>query len=82
MYGVNRFNNDTVAITDSSIPIGSAGNINTHAPVTVAVAASNRIVIKVDFSSTPSYSSFVFGEIKVFSMENLNSHLSIPGNQW
>jgi hypothetical protein len=82
MYGINRFNNDSVAITDSSIPIGSSGNINTHAPVTVAVAASNRIVIKVDFSTGPSFSSFVWGEIKVFSMENLNSHLSIPGNQW
>jgi hypothetical protein len=82
MYGINRFNDGAVAITDSSIPIGSAGNINTHAPVTAAVAASNRLVIKVDFSATPSYSSFVWGEIRVFSMENLNSHLSIPGNQW
>jgi hypothetical protein len=82
MYGVNRFNDGAVAITDSSIPIGGSGNINTHAPVTVAVAASNRIVVKVDFSSTPSFSSFVWGEIKVFSMENLNGNLSIPGNQW
>jgi hypothetical protein len=82
MYGVNRFNNGTVAITDSSIPIGGSGNINTHAPITVAVVNDCRIVVKVDFSSGVSYSSFVWGEIRIFSVESLNSRLTIPFNTW
>jgi len=82
MYGVNRFNSGTVAITDSCILIGSSGNINTHAPITVAVVNDCRIVVKVDFSSGVSYSSFVWGEIKIFSVESLNSRLTIPFNTW
>jgi len=83
MYGVNRFNSGTVAITDSSIPIGGSGNINTHAPITLAVVNDCRIVVKVDFSSGVSYSSFVWGEIRIFSVESLNSRLSVTSaNSW
>ena len=77
MYGVNRFNNGDPSVTESSIPIGGSGNINTHAPITVAVVNNCRVVVKVDFSSGPSFSSFVWGEIRVFSVENLNGKLSI-----
>ena len=77
MYGVNRFNGGDPVVTESSIPIGGSGNINTHAPITVAVVNNCRVVVKVDFSSGPSFSSFVWGEIRVFSVENLNSRLSV-----
>ena len=83
MYGVNRFNSGTVAVTNSYILAGGSGcTIDTHAPITAAVVGTCTVVVKVDFSSSISYSSFVWGEIKIYSIENLNNYLTIPYNEW
>ena len=71
MYGVNRFNSGAVAVTDSAIMAGSGGSINTHAPITAVVSTSTKVIIKVDFSATTADSSFVWGEIKIFSYEGI-----------
>ena len=82
MYGVNRFSGATPTIGDVYITAGGSGcGIDTHAPVTTAISGT-CILVKVDFSTTPSYSSFVFGEIRIYSIENLNSSLTIPYNEW
>jgi hypothetical protein len=82
MYGVNRFNFGTIAVTDGYIFAGGSGcAINTHAPITAAVVGNCTVVVKVDFSSTVSSSSFVWGEIRIYSIEQLNSYLTIPYNE-
>jgi hypothetical protein len=71
MYGVNRFNSGAVAVTDSAIMAGSGGSINTHAPITAVASTSTKVIIKVDFSATTADSSFVWGEIRIFSYEGI-----------
>jgi hypothetical protein len=82
MYGVNRFSSGTPTIGDTYIFAGGSGcSINNHAPITTNIVGSCGIVVKVDFSTTVSFSSFVWGEIRIFSIENLNSYLTIPYNE-
>jgi hypothetical protein len=82
MYGVNRFSGGTPTIGDTYIFAGGSGcSINNHAPITTNIVGSCGIVVKVDFSTTVSFSSFVWGEIRIFSIENLNSYLTIPYNE-
>jgi hypothetical protein len=80
MYGVNRFNSGAVAITESSIPIGGSGTINTHAPITAVASTSTKVIIKVDFSSSLGAASFVWGEIKIISYEGITP--TIVNNNW
>lgn len=80
MYGVNRFNSGGVAVTDSAIPIGSSGTINTHAPITAVASTSTKVIIKVDFSASCAAASFVWGEIKIFSWEGFTP--TIVNNVW
>ena len=83
MYGINRFNSGTIAVTNSYTLVGGAGCvIDTHAPITAVAVGTCTIVVKVDFSTCTSYSSFVWGEIRVYSIENLNPALTIPYNEW
>ena len=83
MYGINRFNSGTIAVTNSYTLVGGSGcTIDTHAPITAVAVGTCTIVVKVDFSTCTSYSSFVWGEIRVYSIENLNSTLTIPYNEW
>jgi hypothetical protein len=82
-YGVNRFVGSTATINDVYLITGGSGcNINTHAPVTVAIAGSCMSVVKVDFSSSLGSSSFVWGEIRVWSIESLSGKISIPNNNY
>ncbi len=82
-YGVNRFVGNTATINDVYLITGGSGcNINTHAPVTVAIAGSCMSVVKVDFSSSLGNSSFVWGEIRVWSIESLSGKISIPNNNY
>ena len=83
MYGINRFNSGTIAVTNSYTLVGGSGCvIDTHAPITAVAVGTCAIVVKVDFSTCTSYSSFVWGEIRVYSIENLNNSLTIPYNEW
>jgi hypothetical protein len=83
MYGINRFNSGTIAVTNSYTLVGGAGCvIDTHAPITAVAVGACTIVVKVDFSTCTSFSSFVWGEIRVYSIENLNNSLTIPYNEW
>ena len=83
MYGVNRFSSGTIAVTDSYIMAGGSGcAINTHAPITAVAVGTCTVVVKVDFSASTSYSSFVWGEIRIYSIEPLNNYLTIPYNEW
>ena len=82
-YGVNRFNLGTITINDTYLITGGSGcAINTHAPVTVAIVGSCMSVVKVDFSSSLGNSSFVWGEIRVWSIESLSGKISIPNNNY
>jgi hypothetical protein len=82
-YGVNRFVGSTATINDVYLITGGSGcNINTHAPVTVAIAGSCMSVVKVDFSSSLGSSSFVWGEIRIWSIESLSGKISIPNNNY
>ncbi len=80
MYGVNRFNGGSVAVTDSSIMAGSSGTINTHAPITAVASTSTKVIVKVDFSSSGAAASFVWGEIRIFSWEGITP--TIVNNNW
>jgi hypothetical protein len=82
-YGVNRFNVGTITVNDTYIITGGSGcNINTHAPVTVATVGTCMSVVKVDFSSSLGNSSFVWGEIRIWSIESLAGKISIPNNNY
>jgi hypothetical protein len=82
-YGVNRFNLGTITVNDAYLITGGSGcAINTHAPVTVAAVGSCMSVVKVDFSSSLGNSSFVWGEIRIWSIESLTGKISIPNNNY
>jgi hypothetical protein len=82
-YGVNRFVGGTASITDSNLITGGSGcAINTHAPMTVAIDGTCRSVVKVDFSSSLGSSSFVWGEVRIFSIESLTGKITISGNNY
>jgi hypothetical protein len=80
-YGVNRFNSSTATVNDAYLITGGSGcAINTHAPVTVAIVGSCMSVVKVDFSSSIGNSSFVWGQVKIWSVESLTGKITISNN--
>jgi hypothetical protein len=82
-YGVNRFNSGTITVNDTYLITGGSGcAINTHAPVTVAPVGSCMSVVKVDFSTSLGNSSFVWGEVRIWSIESLTGKISIPNNNY
>jgi len=82
-YGVNRFNSGTIAVHDTYLITGGSGcSINTHAPMTVAVVGTCMTVVKVDFSSSATHSSFVWGEVRIWSVESLAGKITISNNNY
>ena len=82
-YGVNRFNSSTITLNDAYLLTGGSGcAINTHAPMTVAVVGNCMSVVKVDFSSTVGNSSFVWGEVRIWSIESLTNKITISNNAY
>jgi hypothetical protein len=82
-YGVNRFVSGTASVTDSNLITGGSGcAINTHAPMSVAIVGSCMSVVKVDFSSSLGGSSFVWGEVRIFSIEPLAGKITIANNEY
>jgi hypothetical protein len=82
-YGVNRFNSGTISVTESYIITGVSGcSINTHAPMTVATFGTCGIAVKVDFSTTLGPSSFVWGEVRIRSIEHLQGNITISNNNY
>jgi hypothetical protein len=82
-YGVNRFVGNTASVTDSNLITGGSGcAINTHAPMSVAIVGSCMSVVKVDFSSSLGSSSFVWGEVRIFSIEALGGKISVINNEY
>ena len=62
-YGVNKFVNNNVAVTDTN-DIASDTNSNNHANVTCVATASNSYVIRIEFSSSVNNSTFCSGVIR------------------
>jgi hypothetical protein len=80
-YGVNRFVSNTISVTDSNFITGGSGcAINTHAPMTVATVGNCMTVVKVDFSSSVGGSSFVWGEVRIWSIEPLAGKITLANN--
>lgn len=80
-YGVNRFVGNTITLNDVYIITGGSGcAINTHAPMSVAVVGNCMSVVKVDFSSTLGGSSFVWGEVRIWSIEPLGGKITVQNN--
>jgi len=48
----------------------------------VAIAGSCMSVVKVDFSSSLGSSSFVWGEVRIFSIESLAGKITIANNNY
>jgi len=82
-YGVNRFNADTITLRDVYLITGGSGcAINTHAPMSVAVVGNCMTVVKVDFSTSLGNSSFVWGELRIWSIESLAGKITISNNYY
>jgi hypothetical protein len=82
-YSVNRFVGNTATINDVYLITGGSGcSINNHAPMSVAIVGSCMSVVKVDFSSTLGGSSFVWGEVRIFSIESLAGKITIANNEY
>jgi hypothetical protein len=82
-YGVNRFVGATATVNDVYLITGGSGcAINTHAPMSVAIAGSCMSVVKVDFSSSVGGSSFVWGEVRIWSIEPLAGKITVANNNY
>jgi hypothetical protein len=82
-YGVNRFNSGTAAVHDTYLITGGSGcTINTHAPMTVGIVGDCMTVVKVDFSSSIGGSSFVWGEVRIWSIEPLAGKITVANNNY
>jgi hypothetical protein len=80
-YGVNRFIGATATVNDVYLITGGSGcAINTHAPMSVAIVGSCMTVVKVDFSSSLGGSSFVWGEVRIWSIEQLAGKITVANN--
>ena len=62
-FGVNKFNSGSVAITDTN-DIASDTNSNTHTNITCVTNGASGYIIRGEFSSTASGSSFISGVLR------------------
>jgi hypothetical protein len=69
-FGVNRFADGPVAVTETANVVGNANSL-THAPVFVVATTNTSIAVRVTFSGSVGQSSFVWGQLRIYSIEDL-----------